>query len=99
VLSDVRECESPEERWGIYMFGAGSKYADLFEAVGRKLERSNSRIPRAIFVIMINVEARAVIEKCPLFTEVAVGGALTTVVLGSLGSLRVFATAEGHISR
>jgi SAM-dependent methyltransferase len=99
VLSDARDFEIPEERCVVYIFGAGAEYAELFEAVIRKLERSYSRVPRAIFVVMINVEAGAVIEKFPLFTELVVRGVLAKLLLRRLGSLRVFATSEARVSR
>jgi hypothetical protein len=58
------------------------------------VERSYSRVPRAIFLIMVNVQTTAVMQKSSVFTELAVRGALAKLVLRKLGSLRIFATPE-----
>jgi hypothetical protein len=96
VLSDARDFAIPEERCVVYIFGAVAEYAELFQAFLRKLERSYSQAPRAIFLIMLNVQAGAIIEEFPVFTEVLPRGALTRLVLRRLGSLRIFATPETH---
>ena len=96
VLSDAREFEIPQEPCVLYIFGAVAVYAELFETFVRNVERSYSQAPRGIFLITFNVEATEVMQRSLVFTELAVRGVLTSVVLGQLGSVRIFATREAH---
>ena len=94
VLSDAREFEIPEEPCVLYIFGAVAVYGELFGTVIRNVERSYLRAPRAMFLITLNVEATAVMQENSVFTELAVRGILTSVVLRKFGSVRIFATRE-----
>jgi SAM-dependent methyltransferase len=98
VLSDARDFEIPNERCVVYIFGA-AEYAELLEAVIRKLERSYLQVPRAIFVIVVNMEVGAVVEKFPIFRAMVGRGALAKLVLSRIGSLRMLATPEACVSR
>jgi SAM-dependent methyltransferase len=98
VLSDAHEFEIPEAKCVIYVFGAIAKYAELFEAILMNLRRSYLRVPRAIFVVTLNVEAEPIIRKFPIFAEFTVPSVFADLVLRKIASLRIFATSEALAS-
>jgi predicted RNA methylase len=98
VLSDAREFEIPEEKCVVYVFGAIAQFSELFEVVLRNLGQSYLRVPRAMFVVTLNVEAAPIIRKVPVFAEFTVPNVLADLVLRRIASLRIFATAEALAS-
>ena len=94
VLSDARDFEIPDEKCVIYIFGAIAQYAELIEVVLRNLEGSYSRVPRAMCVVMLNVEAEPIIRKFPVFAEFTVPRTVADLILRRIAGLRIFATAE-----
>jgi SAM-dependent methyltransferase len=94
VLSDARDFGIPEDKCVIYIFGTIAQYTELFDVILKNLERSYSRVPRAMFIAMLNVEAESIMRKFPVFKEFTAPSILADLVLRRIACLRIFATAE-----